>query len=72
MQNTAPVFAASLAAGTLHQDPAHGLGRRGEEVAAMVPVLIRVVADQPHIGLVNQGSGLKRLTGPLLGQLVRG
>lgn len=36
-------------------DPAQGLGRRGEEVAAMVPVLIRVVADQPRIGLVNQG-----------------
>jgi hypothetical protein len=38
----------------------------------MVPVLIRVVADQPQIGLVNQGRRLKRLAGPFPGQLLPG
>ncbi len=72
LRKTAPVFEPSLSAGTLHQDPAHGLGRCGEEVAAMVPVLVLVVPDQPQIGLVNQGSRLKRLAGTFLGQPVRG
>src|SRR5207249_3336776 len=44
----APVLAAvllgPLAAGVLDQDAAHGLGRRGDEVAATVPVLGLVAA----------------------------
>ena len=35
----AAVFVGLLAAGVVDEDPPHGLGRRGEEVAAAVPVL---------------------------------
>ena len=54
------------------QNPPHGLCRRGEEVTAMVPVLIRRLAYQAGVGLVNQGGGLKRLAGFLLGHLPGG
>ena len=57
-----------LAAGVLDEDAAHGLGRGGEEVAAAVPAAVGVAADQPQVGLVDQGGGLERLPGLLLRQ----
>ena len=63
-----PLDGRVLAAGVLDEDAAHGLGRGGEEVAAAVPVLRRVAADQPEVRLVDQGRGLERLPGLLLGQ----
>ncbi len=50
-----------LAPGVLDEDAAHGLGRRGEEVAPAVPGPHRVRIHQPQIGLVDQGRGLERL-----------
>jgi hypothetical protein len=61
-----------LAAGIVHEDAAHGLGRGGKEVAAAVPVLRLIHVHQPHVSLVDQGRGLKRLAGRLLGEPVRG
>ena len=68
----AAVLQASLAAGLVDQDAAHRLGRGGEEVAPAVPVLGLVHVDQPEIRLVDQGRGLERLAGLLLGQLLGG
>jgi hypothetical protein len=62
---------AFLSAGIFDQDTAHGFGRGGEEVAPIVPVLIRFLAYESKVGLMNQARGLKRLTGFLLGQLRR-
>jgi hypothetical protein len=45
-----------------------GLGRRREEVAAMVPGMVRRLADQPQVGFMYQGGGLKRLPRLFLGQ----
>ena len=42
----AAVFAALLAACIFNEDPPHRLGRRGEEMAAMVPLWHRCLADQ--------------------------
>jgi hypothetical protein len=65
--HVAAVFATLLVAGLLNENPPHGLGRRGEKVPAMVPVLIGDLAGQPQLGLVNQRGGLKRLAGFLAG-----
>src|SRR5215472_8562845 len=55
----------------IHEQMAHCLGGRGEE---MFPVLPRVisVAEQPQIYFVNQGGWLQGLTGRLLGQFESG
>jgi hypothetical protein len=55
---------APFAAGSFDENAAHGLGGGREEVAATVPALLRLGADEPQIGLVDQGGRLKRL--PLL------
>ncbi len=56
----------------LDQDPSHGLGRRGEEVAATVPGPIGIAADQPQVRFMDQGRGLERLPGRLPRQPLRG
>jgi hypothetical protein len=55
----------------VNEDAAHRLGRGGEEVPAPVPVARLDAADQPEIGLVNQGGGLERLARLLLRQARR-
>ena len=55
------MFGGLLLAGALDEDAAHGLGRGGEEVPPAVPVLGQVAADQPEVGLVDQGGRLERL-----------
>ena len=62
----------TFAVSTLDQDAPHGLGRGGEEMAAAVPIVARVLADQADEGLVNEGGRLKCLLGFLLGQSYRG
>jgi hypothetical protein len=64
----AAVLGPRLAAGALDEDAAHGFGRRGEEVAAAVPVTGLVPVHQPYIGLVDQGRGLEGLAGPFLSE----
>src|SRR5262249_54434969 len=51
----AAVAESLLATGVLDEDTAHRLGRRGEEVAPAVPVVVRALADQPQVSLMNQG-----------------
>jgi hypothetical protein len=62
------VFDAFLAPGALDQDAAHGLGRRGEEMTPAIPVRLLTAAEQAQVGLLDQGRGLERLPGPLVGQ----
>src|SRR5262249_32325997 len=54
------------------EEGGEGVGGRGEEVPPAVPVLLVPTADEPEIGLVDQGGGLQRLPGRLLGQPLRG
>src|SRR5262249_36019845 len=42
-------------------DAAHGFGRGGEEVAAVLPAWFVGGADQPEVRLVDEGGGLKGL-----------
>ena len=55
-----------LAARPLDQDAADGLGRRREEVAAAVELL---VPHQPQVRLMNQGSRVQRLARLLVREL---
>jgi hypothetical protein len=66
----APVLGSPLATGPLHENPPHGLGRGGEEVAAAVPMLGLLRIHQPNVRLVDQGRGLERLAGLLLRHLL--
>jgi hypothetical protein len=65
-------LAGALAAGVVDEDAAHFLGRRGEEVAATIPVPGDVLADKPRVRLMHQGGGLERLAGILLRQPLGG
>jgi hypothetical protein len=58
-----------LSAGLLDEDPPHGFGSGGEEVAPAIPVLGRLPIHQAKIGLVDQRRGLERLAGFLTGHL---
>jgi hypothetical protein len=69
---SAAVDPAAPPAGAFDRDAPHGGGRRGEEVAAPAPPPIRAVADQPQVGIVEQGRGLERLARSLAGELSRG
>jgi hypothetical protein len=57
--------------GVIDQDPAHGLGRDGEEVPAILPEH-PVLIDQAEEGLVHQGRGLERVIGALAAKLAGG
>ena len=66
-----PRFRAVSPPGALHQDPAHGFGRRGKEMGAILPRRL-AIGPEPQPGLVDQRGGLQGLAGRLLGHLVRG
>src|SRR6516165_7732117 len=68
----AAVLGASLAAGIVDQDAAHGLGGGGEEMPPTVPVLGVLTLEQTEVRLVDQSRGLKGLPGLFLGQLLCG
>jgi hypothetical protein len=53
-----------LATGVINQDLAHQPGGHAEKVSPVLPGYFGFV-DQSQIRLVNQGCGLKRMTGPL-------
>src|SRR5262245_54630660 len=65
---------AALAAGTLDEDAAHGLGGGGEELAAAGPAGPRRpgLAGEPQVGLVDQGGRLEGVARALAGQAVGG
>lgn len=58
-------------AGVVDEDAAHGLGGDGEEVGAIFPVK-RLPAHELQVGLVDEGSGLKSVTGPLSAEVTGG
>ncbi len=60
-----------LAAGVLDHDPSHGFGRRGEEVAAAVPVLDLLNVYQPQIGFMHERRCLQSLARLLLSESQR-
>ena len=68
---TAAGLEALLVSGALDENPPHGLGRGGEEVAPAIPVLRLAAAEEPQVRLVDQGGGLERLAGPFATQLGR-
>ncbi len=57
----AAALACRFVPGAVDQNPPHGFGRRREEMAATIPTLSVVRADQPQVRLVNQRRGLQRL-----------
>ena len=50
---------AVLTPGGLDEDSANGLGSGSEEVPPAVPVLRLFAADEPEVGLVDEGGGLE-------------
>jgi hypothetical protein len=50
----------------VEQDAPHRFSRCGEEVASALPAGVPL-PDQPQVRLVDQGRGLERLPGLLLG-----
>src|SRR5262245_44452744 len=68
----AAALSAPPSAGTIDEAVPPCRGRGGEEVAATLPPSRISRADQPHICLVNQRSGLQRLTGGLARHSCRG
>ena len=62
----------SFPARVLDQNPSHGLGRSGEEVAPIVPPLWLIDVDQAEICLVDERCGLQRLSGLLLDHFLSG
>jgi hypothetical protein len=57
-------------AGAIDQDATHGLGRGGEEVAAVLPPLFRR-SGELYPSLMDQSRCLESLTGPFIGHLLR-
>jgi hypothetical protein len=58
----AAAFRAFLAPEVVDEAAAHGLGRRGEEMAAAVPGLRLLDIDQPDVGFMDQSRRLQGLT----------
>ena len=65
----APPLNALLAPGIFDENATHRLGRRGEEMSAVIPVSVgAVVSGQPQKSFVNQGRRLKGLSWQLVGE----
>jgi hypothetical protein len=64
---TAAMPPGRLAASGVDQNKAHGFCGGGEEVTATCELAI---ADEPQVRLMDQGRGVQRLAGLLLGQLL--
>ena len=56
--------------GVFDQDATHRLGRRAEEMRAILKGR-GISAAQPHPGLVDEGGGLERMAGRFVGHLPR-
>src|SRR5262249_21210357 len=57
----AAVFDALIMARALHENPAHGLGRRGEEMAAAIPAPFLLLSRHAQVGFVHERRRLERL-----------
>ncbi len=68
---SAAAFPGLVASGIVDQNPPHCFGGRGKKVAAVLPMLNLVDIDEPEIGLVDQGRGLKGLPRLLVSQPLR-
>jgi hypothetical protein len=56
--------------GVFDQDATHRLGRRTEEMRAILKGW-GISTDQPHPGLVDERGGLERMAGSFVGHLLR-
>jgi hypothetical protein len=56
----------AAAPGVVDQNLAHGLGRGGEEIAAVGDLGQDFAVEQAHQGFMDQGAGLERVAGPLV------
>ena len=63
----AAVLSAGLAACGFDKNAAHGFSGGGEEVAAVVPMVVAVVADEAKVGFVDERGGLQRVAGAFVG-----
>lgn len=63
LETAAAVFVALLATCLLDENAAHGLGGRGKEVPAAIPVLRLVRIHKAKIGLMHERRCLQRLPG---------
>ena len=68
--SAAPLLA-TFVTGAVDENPPHGLGGGGKEVAPSVPLDARVIPDEPQVRLVDEGGCLERLARLLLGQASR-
>ena len=59
-----------MAAGAVHEDPAHGFGGGGKEMRPVFK-LETLRPSEPQIGFVNQRGRLQRVPGPLGRHFVR-
>jgi hypothetical protein len=66
----AAAFDAVLAAGVLDEDPPHGFGGGGKEMAPPVPAWLIAAADKAQVRFMDEGRGLEGLTGRLVRQPV--
>jgi len=67
--SVSPMFRALPSPGSLDKNSAHGLGRRGEEVAPTVPAL-RLVSNEAEIRFMDKSRRLQCLAGWLVGELL--
>ena len=70
-QVMAAVAFGGFASGLIDQNSPHGFGGGGEKMPAVVPAGLGLVADEPELGLMNQGRGLQCLSRLFLGELSR-
>ena len=63
-------FEGLLLPGSFDEDPPHGLGGSGKEMASVVPALAFVVIDEADICFVDECGGLERLAGRFVSQLL--
>src|SRR6266851_9797296 len=70
--DTAAPLLAALAASLVDEDPPHGCGRSSKEMSPITVQTRHLTTDQPQVGLVHQGSGVKRLARLFMGHLLGG
>src|SRR5262249_43972764 len=63
---------AGFATSRFNENPSHGFGGGGEEVAATVPGLRTIVADEAKVSFGDQGRGGGRLAGLFAAKSLKG
>jgi len=68
--DTRAAFCRQSSPGVFDQDAPHRLGRRTEEMRAILKSR-GITAAQPHPGLMDEGGGLERMAGSFVSHLMR-